>query len=210
MTGVPGRAATDLGKRPCAPQARAPFSTSASVGWLAEQAAREMGWTGTVLQPTRLLGRYVVPVAELVPEAHAERLCLGNQPVLDRDEVATWVWPEMAGRVPPPAVRLTGFLAPSRHWRSALTAAAPFARYASTAMLVSRSIALEPNFLENCLFRARQTGVAVLSADDTVVNTELAGRCWTDEPSMEHDSTSRWVNEVVYDQLLRLPGPVDR
>lgn len=209
MTGMPGRAATEADTRPYAPQARAPFGSSTSVGRLAELSARELGWTGTVLHPTRLLGRYVVPVAELIPEAHAERLCLGSGPVQDRTEVATWVWPELEGRVPPAAVRLTGVLAPARHWRSALTAGAPFARYAGTAMVVSKSVALEPNFMETCLFRARQAGVAVLSADGDTVSTELAGRCWVDEPPMEHTAMSRWINEVLYDQLLRLPAPAE-
>lgn len=211
MTGMTGRAAAETDTpRPCAPQARAPFETASTVGSVAETVARDLGWSGTVLHPTRLLGRYVVPVAELVPEAHAERLCLGSVPVLDRSEVATWVWPEMAGRVPPAAVRLTGVLAPARHWRSALTAAAPFARYADTAMVVSQSVAAERGFVEKCLFRARQAGVAVVSVDGDAVRTELAGRCWHDEPPMEHTAVSRWINEVVYDQLVKLTEPAQQ
>lgn len=160
-----------------------------------------------MLPPVKMLGRHVVPVAELVPDAHAERLCFGSEPVLDRAEIATWVWPEMDGRVPPPGAHLVGMLAPARHWRTALTAAVPFARFTSTAIVVPKSVTDANDFVETCLIRARQFGVAVLSADSENVQVELEGRSFADAPPIEHTAVSRWVNEVVYEQLLAAEAP---
>jgi hypothetical protein len=210
VTGTPGRAAVDNEVRVCSAQVRPPHvELPASIGKLAELSVDALGWSGSVLPPIKLLGRHVVPVAELVPDAHAERLCFGSKPVLDRTEIATWVWPEMDGRVPPSAAHLVGMLAPARHWRSALTAAVPFARFTSTAIVVPKTVTDGKDFLSTCLIRARQFGVAVLSADTENVQVELAGRSFDDAPPIEHTAVSRWVNEVVYQQLLatEIPAP---
>ncbi|GAA4856634.1 hypothetical protein [Saccharopolyspora rosea] len=207
MTATPGRAAADNEVRVCSGQVRSPLGFAAAVDRIGELAAETLGWPGSVLTPLRILGRHVVPVAELVPEAHAERVCFGSDPVLDRAETATWVWPEMDGRVPPPAARVTGMLAPARHWRSALTAAVPFARFTSTAIVVPKSVAVAADFTSTCLIRARQFGIAVLSADGETVDVELPGRCFHDEPPAEHTAVSRWVNEIVYQQLIAAEAP---
>lgn len=207
MTALPGRAATDNESRVCSAHLRPPMEQSASVERLAGLSASALGWSGSVLPAVKLLGRHVVPVAELLPDAHAERLCFGSGPVRDRAEIAVWVWPEMEGRVPPPAARLTGVLAPARHWRSALTAAVPFARFANTAIVVPKSVTDIKDFASTCLIRARQFGIAVLSMDGDEVRLELAGRCFDDAPPVEHTAVSRWVNEVVYEQLLAAEAP---
>lgn len=207
MTGMPGRTAIDNDIRVRSAQVRPSLELPASVGKLSELSADALAWTGTVLPPVKLLGRHVVPVAELIPDAHAERLCFGSEPVRDRAEIATWVWPEMDGRVPPAAARLTGMLAPARHWRSALTAAVPFARFTSTAIVVPRSVTDGEDFVSTCLIRARQFGIAVLSADTDGVRVDLQGRCFDDAPPIEHTAVSRWVNEVVYEQLLATEAP---
>lgn len=210
MTGVPGRAATDSEVRVCSTQVR-PSHTElpASIGALADLSAAALSWPGSVLSPIKLLGRHVVPVAELVPDAHAERLCFGSEPVLDRTEIATWVWPEMDGRVPPPAANLVGMLAPARHWRSALTAVVPFARFTRTAIVVPKTVTDAADFAATCLIRARQFGVAVLSAGADGVREQLPGRSYDDAPPVEDTAVSRWVNEVVYQQLLatEVPAP---
>lgn len=209
MTGVPGRATTGGEVRFRSARARTAVGFSASVEQLSAASAAVLGWGGTVLGPMKLLGRNVVPVAELIPDAYAERVCFGSGPVLDRAEIATWVWPEMEGRVPPPAARLTGVLAPARHWRSALTAAVPFSRFTSAAIVVPKNVALAADFVSGCLVRARQFGIAVLSADGDDVALELSGRCFADAPPVEHTAVSRWVNEVVYQKLLEseVPAP---
>ncbi|SDR01891.1 hypothetical protein [Actinopolyspora saharensis] len=208
MTATPGYAARDdrsNGRISVCPTGA--HGLPAPVDELAESAVEALEWTGSVLSPMRLLGRRIVPVAELVPDAHAERVCVGSEPVLDRTEIATWVWPEMTDRVPPAAARVSGVLAPARHWRTALTAAVPFARFTSAAILVPRHVSDREGFVSTCLIRARQFGVAVLSTDEHGIRTELEGRAFEDAPSTEQTAVSRWVNEVVYDQLLASEAP---
>ncbi|RRO13772.1 hypothetical protein EIL87_22600 [Saccharopolyspora rhizosphaerae] len=208
MTGMPGHAWSEDELRACSTtQVRSPLGPAASMERLAQRSVDALGWAGSTLPPVKLLGRQVIATAELVPDAHAERLVFGSGPVLDRAEIATWVWPEMDGRVPPPAAHITGVLAPARHWRTALTAAVPFARFTNAAIVVPRTVAVAPDFAETCLIRARQFGVAVLSADEHGVQEELAGHSFEDAPPVEHTAVSRWVNEVVYQQLLAAEAP---
>ncbi|WP_199740569.1 hypothetical protein [Saccharopolyspora rhizosphaerae] len=205
---MPGHAWSEDELRACSTtQVRSPLGPAASMERLAQRSVDALGWAGSTLPPVKLLGRQVIATAELVPDAHAERLVFGSGPVLDRAEIATWVWPEMDGRVPPPAAHITGVLAPARHWRTALTAAVPFARFTNAAIVVPRTVAVAPDFAETCLIRARQFGVAVLSADEHGVQEELAGHSFEDAPPVEHTAVSRWVNEVVYQQLLAAEAP---
>nr|WP_042184060.1 hypothetical protein [Kibdelosporangium sp. MJ126-NF4] len=168
---------------------------------LASDAVAQLGWPGVALAPMTLLGRRVSLVAELLPDAHAERICLGQAPVTDRATVSTWVWPEFQGQVPAAAVRIVGVLAVVRHWRTGLAALAPFARYGDTAMVVPSSVVLTHDYLANCLPRARNYGIAVVSADpDNGVELDLPGR--NDKVPAGIDAVSRWVNEVAYERVL--------
>jgi hypothetical protein len=148
-----------------------------------------------------LLGRRIVVVAEVLPDAHAERICLGCGPVPDRATVSTWVWPELAGKVPPPAVRINGVLSVARHWRTGLASTVPFARYAETAIVLPWWSATTHDYLVNCLPRARRYGVSVLTADpEGVTDVDAPGA--GDLPAFEQDATGRWLNEAVYERLL--------
>jgi hypothetical protein len=168
---------------------------------LAAEAVAQLGWPGVALPPMTLLGRRVSLVAELLPDAHAERICLGQAPVTDRATVSTWVWPEFVGQVPAAAVRIVGVLAVVRHWRTGLASLAPFARYGDTAMVVPSSVVLTHDYLANCLPRARAYGIAVVSADpDSGVDLDLPGR--GDRVTAGIDAVSRWVNEVAYERVL--------
>jgi hypothetical protein len=172
----------------------------ASVEELAAGAAARLGWHGTVLPPMTLLGRRVVVVADLLTDAHAERICLGCPPVPDRATVATWVWPELAARVPAPAVRIVGVLAVARHWRTGLVATVPFTRYAETAIVLPWWAATTHDYLVNCLPRARRHGVGVLTADpEGVTDIDLPGA--TECTAVDLDATGRWLNEAVYERL---------
>ncbi|MFB9430296.1 hypothetical protein [Streptoalloteichus tenebrarius] len=181
---------------------------------LAARAAELLGWRGVVLPPMSLLGRRVVPVAELLPDRHAERLCWGVGPVTDRTAVSTWVWPEMLGRVPPPAVRLVGVLAPARHWRTALTSAVPFARLCSSATVLPSAVTVAEDYVTNGMLRSRLYGVAVLTADpDGAVGLELPGPAEEDrviDVDLATSSAVRWMHEVLYDRVLATtPAPAD-
>jgi hypothetical protein len=174
----------------------------AAIEELSTNAAHRMGWQGIVLPPMQLLGRRIVVVADVRTEAHAERLCLGYEPVPDRATVSTWVWPEMAGRVPPAAARITGVMAVARHWRTALASVVPFARYAETAIVLPWWAASTHDYLVHCLPRARRYGVSVLTADPEAV-TDVDAPAERECPGgTELDATGRWLNEAVYERLL--------
>ncbi|TQM81923.1 hypothetical protein FHX81_4310 [Saccharothrix saharensis] len=172
-----------------------------SVEELAASAAVRLGWHGVVLPEMVLMGRRVIVVAELLADAHAERLCLGAGPEPDRTTVSTWVWPEMDGRVPPAAVRIVGVLAVARHWRTALASAVPFARFGNAAAVLPTSVVFTHDYLANCLPRVRRYGVSVLLADEELqLSTDVAGR--NETVPVEDTATTRWVNELVYEQVL--------
>ncbi|QQQ76491.1 hypothetical protein ACQPYE_00155 [Actinosynnema sp. CA-299493] len=172
-----------------------------SVEELAASAAVRLGWHGVVLPEMVLMGRKVIVVAELLADAHAERLCLGAAPETDRATVSTWVWPEMDGRVPPSAVRIVGVLAVARHWRTALASAVPFARFGNAAAVLPTSVVFTHDYLANCLPRVRRYGVSVLLADEELqLSTDVAGR--NETVPVEDTATTRWVNELVYERVL--------
>lgn len=172
-----------------------------SVEELAAAAAVRLGWHGVVLPEMVLMGRKVIVVAELLADAHAERLCLGAGPETDRTTVSTWVWPEMDGRVPPTAIRIVGVLAVARHWRTALASAVPFARFGNAAAVLPTSVVFTHDYLVNCLPRVRRYGVSVLLADEeSQLSTDVAGR--NETVPVEDTATTRWVNELVYEQVL--------
>jgi hypothetical protein len=168
---------------------------------LAAAAAIRLGWHGVVLPEMVLMGRKVVVVAELLADAHAERVCVGAGPEADKTTVSTWVWPEMEGRVPPAAVKIVGVLAVARHWRTALASAVPFSRYGNAAVVLPSSVALTHDYLANCLPRVRRYGVSVLLAEDEAeMSVDVTGR--QENVPVEDTAITRWVNELVYEQVL--------
>jgi hypothetical protein len=179
----------------------APVALPAPVDELAEAAARELGWQGVVLPEMRLLGRRVNLVVELVTEVHAERICLGQMPVTDRASVATWVWPEFAGMVPEPAVRVVGAIAVARHWRTGMANVVPFLRYGDAAVVVPTSVVLTHDYVMNCLPRARSYGVAVVRTEPNAeVDMDLPGRAERGHAGV--DGIHRWIAELAYDKVL--------
>jgi hypothetical protein len=179
----------------------APMALPAPVDELAEAAAKEMGWQGVVLPEMRLLGRRVNLVVELVTEVHAERICLGQMPVTDRASVATWVWPEFAGKVPEPAVRVIGAIAVARHWRTGLANVVPFLRYGDAATVVPTSVVLTHDYVMNCLPRARAYGIAVVRTETNAeVDLDLPGRAERAHAGV--DGIHRWIAELAYDKVL--------
>lgn len=171
---------------------------------LADAAADALGWDGAVLAPAALLGRRVVVVAELLEDVHEQRMRSGWRPVTDRVSVSLWDWPEMRHLTPPPAVRLRGVLAPARHWRTALAGTAPFAGLCATAVLLPAHIARAAD----CLAHAAHHGPTVLAAagphdiDPDAVDVVQAGRPGLTAPA-PGTAVGRWVQEIVYDLLLR-------
>jgi hypothetical protein len=107
----------------------------------------------------------------------------------------------MEGRVPPAAVKIVGVLAVARHWRTGLASAVPFARYGNAAVVLPTSVAFTHDYLANCLPRVRRYGVSVLMADaESNVTMDVTGR--NEYVPVEDTATTRWVNELVYEQVL--------
>ncbi|WP_020496829.1 hypothetical protein [Sciscionella marina] len=179
----------------------APVELPAPAEYLAEGAARRLGWHGKPVGQMSIFGRKVIVFAQLRTEAHAERICIGAPPVTDRTEVATWVWPEIAPKAPPVAVDIVGVLAVARHWRTALACAGPFAKYCDTGIVLPWSAAMTGDYLYRCLPRANSHGVAVLTGDpDGKVSLDQAG---SQAPLVhEWDTVERWLNEKVYERIL--------
>lgn len=178
-----------------------PVELPASTSFLAGEAAARLGWTGVVLPEVTMLGRKVCVVATLRTDVHAERIAMGIGPVTDRATVATWTWPEFAAIAPEPAAEIVGVLAVGRHWRTAMASAVPFARYGDAALVLPGSAVMSRDYVDNCLPRARQYGIAVVSADaDAVVERDLEGQ--SERLTQPEDAVSRWMNEMVYEQLL--------
>lgn len=178
-----------------------PVELPASASFLAGEAAARLDWTGVVLPEVTMLGRKVCVVARLRTDVHAERIAVGVGPVTDRATVATWTWPEFAATAPEPAAEIVGVLAVARHWRTAMAAAVPFARYGDAALVLPSSAVLTKDYVDNCLPRARSYGMAIVSADaDALVEKDLEGR--SERLVLPEDAVSRWINEVVYEQLL--------
>ena len=201
VTGIPGRTAAVDNLTAVPSPLVPPVELPAQVDELAATAARELGWQGVVLPEMKLLGRRINLVAQLMPDAHAERICLGQGPEVDRATVSTWVWPEFTGRVPEAAVRIVGALAVARHWRTGLVNAVPFLRYCDAAVVLPMSVVITNDYVINCLPRARAYGVGVLSAEPgPEVTIDLAVR--GDRAPAAVDGTHRWINELAYEQIL--------
>ena len=203
MTGMSGRAAVTANLRQTSTASIPSVDLPVPLEQLAADAAARLGWSGRVLPPMTLLGRRVVVVAEVLPDAHAERICLGYPPVSDRAAVSTWVWPELAAQAPPAAVRITGVLTVARHWRTALASAVPFTSYADVAAVLPWWAATTHDYLVNCLPRARRYGVSILTADpEGVTDVDVPGPA--ESPAARNDATGRWLNETVYESFLAL------
>lgn len=201
MTGIPGRIAVTENLKAMPAQLAPPVELPAPVDDLAAAALPALGWAGTVLPEMTLLGRRVCLVAELRADVHAERICLGQEPVTDRAGVATWAFPELAGRVPEPAARIVGVIAVARHWRTGLANAVPFLRYGDAAVVLPTSAVLTHDYLAKCLPRARAYGVGIVSAEPNgEVDLDLPGRC--DRAFPETDGLYRWISELAYDSIL--------
>lgn len=178
-----------------------PVELPASTSFLAGEAAKRLGWDGVVLPEVTMLGRKVCVVAKLRTDVHAERIAMGFGPVTDRATIATWTWPEFAVMAPEPAAEIVGVLAVGRHWRTAMASALPFARYGEAALVLPASAVMSRDYVDNCLPRARDYGIAIVSADpDAVVTRDLEGE--SERLKLPEDGVSRWMNEMVYEQLL--------
>lgn len=178
-----------------------PVALPAPVDELASAATTAMGWKGILIPRMTLAGRHVAVVARLRTAAHAERICLGAEPVADRATVATWMWPEFAESAPPPAVDIIGVLGIARHWRTGLASAAPFTQFCETGIVVPWDVAMTMDYLRGCLAKAESYGVSVLRTDPEGELTLDQEGARSPAPVAE-TALTRWLNELVYQRVL--------
>ncbi len=98
-----------------------------------------VAWRGLLLGPTRLSGRLVWPVVEILP-AGLDRVSAGAGPELDRSTLAMWEsWTDGMGTSPPGRpLEIVGFVA-AGPWRCAVTTSAWLAGYGAS-LIVRRSV----------------------------------------------------------------------
>jgi hypothetical protein len=167
-----------------------------------QRAADALGWDGIVVEAMKLLGQRITVVAALDHHVHAARHATGWGPVTDRMTLALWEeWPDQYPTSPPSPVRLVGFLARGRRWQQALAAAGGFVGFGSTAILLERD--RMPTQL--CTMTADFYGIAVVRyterGDELDLELVQEGRCGP-VPTARPTIISRWVEELVYHELL--------
>jgi hypothetical protein len=92
-----------------------------------------------------------------------------------------------------------------------MASAVPFARYGEAAMVLPSPAVLTEDYVANCLPRARVYGLGVVTADpNAMIDIDLEAR--GERILLDEDPISRWVNEIVYEELLattEVPADVD-
>lgn len=151
---------------------------------MSEEAVAALGWVGTWVERVVLLGVRVDVVVRVDAVAHAARRA---GPVLDRDVLATWEWPEAVRE--PEVVRLVGVLAAGAHWRRALGDAVRLSGFCPVAVVGVDD--------ERCRLECAYAGVGLV-VDGAVVVEPRDGRA----VGARRRTLDRWVEEVVYQRLI--------
>lgn len=142
-----------------------------------------LGWSGTVVPRLKVLGVCVDAVVRVDHDAHARRV----GPVLDRDVLATWEWPEAVRE--PEVVRLVGVLAGGGHWRRALADAVRLSGFCPVAVVGVDD--------ERCRLECAYAGVGLV-VDGLVVVAAPGSRA----VGARRRTLDRWVEELVYQRLI--------
>ncbi|MEO6082857.1 MAG: hypothetical protein ABIQ18_07105 [Umezawaea sp.] len=143
-----------------------------------------LGWSGTVVPRLNVLGVCVDPVVRVDHDAHARRRV---GPVLDRDVLATWEWPEAVRE--PEVVRLVGVLAGGGHWRRALGDAVRLSGFCPVAVVGVDD--------ERCRLECAYAGVGLVVDGRVVVPAREARAVGARRRTLD-----RWVEELVYQRLI--------
>lgn len=132
-----------------------------------------------------LLGVSVDVVVRVDHVAHAARR---SGPVLDRDVLVTWEWPEAVRE--PEVVRLVGVVGTGAHWRRALGAAVRLSGFCAAAIVGVDE--------ERCRLECGYAGVGLVVGERVVV-APRPGRV----EGARRRTLDRWVEELVYERLIR-------
>lgn len=167
-----------------------------------------VAWRGLLLGPTRLSGRLVHPVVEILP-AGLDRMSAGVGPELDRSTLAMWEsWTDGMGASPPGRpLEIVGFVAAGT-WRCAVTTSAWLAGYGAS-LIVCRSV---PTSVQ--LSEADYRGITVAVVDEHLSTRVVVRGRPTPAPSAARTVAVRYREEYLFAEALsqgRLPrGPSAR
>lgn len=155
-----------------------------------------VAWRGLVLGPTRLSGRLVQPVVEVLP-AGLDRVSAGVGPELDRSTLAMWEsWTDEMGASPPGRpLRIVGFVAAGT-WRCAVTTAAWLAGYGAS-LVVCRSVPTSVRLSE-----ADYRGITVVVVDEHLSAWVAVGGRSGPAPSAERTVAVRYREEYLFAEAL--------
>lgn len=159
-------------------------------------AAVSVAWPGILLGPTRLSGRQVYPVVEVLP-AGLERMSAGVGPELDRSTLAMWEsWPGGMGASPPGRpLGIVGFVAAGT-WRCAVTTSAWLAGYGAS-LVVRRSVPTPVHLSE-----ADYRGITVVVVDEHLLaRVVVCGRSGP-APSAQRTVAVRHREEYLFAEAL--------
>jgi hypothetical protein len=148
-----------------------------------------LGWSGVLVPEVKVLGVRADLVVRIDHAAHVARRASGHGPVLDRDVLATWEWPESSFRAPE-VVSLVGAVGVGTTWRRALAAAVRLHGFCSTAVVVEEDD-------EECRLECAYLGVGLVAAG-RLVDSGHTGR----SPRAHRRTLDRWLEELVYERLI--------
>lgn len=155
-----------------------------------------VAWPGYVLDPTRLSGRLVQPVVEILP-AGLDRVSAGVGPELDRSTLAMWEsWTDGMGASPPgQPLGIVGFVTAGT-WRCAVTTSAWLAGYGAS-LIVCRSVPTSVRLSE-----ADYRGITVAVVDEHLsARVVIRGRSGP-APSAERTVAVRYREEYLFAAAL--------
>jgi hypothetical protein len=146
-------------------------------------------WSGVLVPRVTVLGVEADVVARVDHRAHALRRERGQGPVLDRDLLAMWEWPEVTERAPE-VVRISGAVCSGPTWRRALSDARKLSGFCATAIRVDE-------VADDCRLECAYAGVALV-VDGRVVEPGRVARA----SGARRRTLDRWVEELVYQRLI--------
>lgn len=162
-----------------------------------DAAVAALGWDGGATPPLRLLGVRVRPVVSIDLDSHRERVARGESPV--RDGRRCGVGGAEPADLPRPVVTLHGVLAEQRSWPAAVRAAARMSGFGPAAVLRGSAAAAGGRWSLECAVR----GIAILARNGATVTLVQPGHP-DRAPGSRRRTLDRWIEEQVYDQLLKL------
>ncbi|MDQ2881445.1 MAG: hypothetical protein M3Y48_09470 [Actinomycetota bacterium] len=165
-------------------------------GAMVAAAVSVVAWRGLLLGPTRLSGRLVQPVVEILP-AGLDRVAAGVGPELDRSTLAMWEsWTAgMGAWSPGRPLRIVGFVATGALQR-AVTTSAWLAGYGAS-LIVCRSVPTSVRLSE-----ADYRGITVAVVDEHLsAQVVVRGRSGP-APSAERTVAVRYREEYLFAEAL--------